>query len=390
MIMDNSPSIIIEYHDPEEHFRGWMVRDTLRHRICAGGLRVQKGLSRDHLIKMARNMTLKMQINNLCVDGAKCGIDYDPSSPGKKSAVRRFLLALKPYITTSYSLGPDLNIEMDELESAGRDIGIPSVKMAIAEAQGWSLDYFLERSSVLTMDMNGWNLSRIRAGYGVAMAAMAAVEALGIPPSSARIAIQGFGSLAKSAAYGIIKSGPNIIAFCDAETCVTAHDNLNTPSLLKIGETRLPRDGYNHDVTVSGRESITDVPCDILIPAAVENTITDSIAERLEVKAVIPGANLAVSPSAEEILHRRGILVLPDFLAGSGGSISMEGLYAPEHHPTPQDVLGHIEKRMKYLVKKVIQNSRSEGTPPRITALKICSESHLPGDQKPYGFRIAE
>ncbi|MCK4839262.1 MAG: hypothetical protein KAS94_10705, partial [Desulfobulbaceae bacterium] len=144
------PEIVLEYTDPLEGYKGWLVIDRTAHRICAGGMRVQIGLSREHLTEMARNMTRKMRIADLRVDGAKCGIDYDPASPGKLAAVGRFLQAISPYIKTIYSMGPDLNIDMAELEATAALHAIPSVKMAIASAQGWGLDYFIERSKVLS------------------------------------------------------------------------------------------------------------------------------------------------------------------------------------------------------------------------------------------------
>ena len=99
---DLGPEIVLEYTDPLEGFKGWLVIDRTVHRICAGGMRVQLGLTREHLIEMARNMTRKMLIADLRVDGAKCGIDYNPASPGKMAAVGRFLQAISPYIKDIY------------------------------------------------------------------------------------------------------------------------------------------------------------------------------------------------------------------------------------------------------------------------------------------------
>ena len=146
---EHKSALIFDYKDPQEGFEGWLVIDRFVHRLSAGGMRVQKGLTRDHLVAMAENMTRKMQIAELRVDGAKCGIDYDPDSPGKKEAVSRFLNAIAPYIRSNYSMGPDLNIDMVELEEAASAVDIPSVKMAVANCQGWDLDYFQERSSIL-------------------------------------------------------------------------------------------------------------------------------------------------------------------------------------------------------------------------------------------------
>jgi glutamate dehydrogenase/leucine dehydrogenase len=219
------PALVFEYIDPLEGFKGWFVRDRICHRLCAGGMRVQKGLSCERLIDMARNMTRKMQIANLRVDGAKSGIDYDPGAPGKTEAVARFLLAIRTYIESSYSMGPDLNMEMEELENIAQKAGIPSVKMAIACAQGWDLEYYLERSSILRHEVDGSSVSRLRAGYGLASAVLAVLDYLEINNTQATVAIQGFGTLAKAAASRLDKAGVRIIGIADIEKCLTpTHD----------------------------------------------------------------------------------------------------------------------------------------------------------------------
>jgi len=385
-ILADKPAQIIEYTDPLEGFKGWLVRDRLCYRMCAGGMRVQKGLSCRKLIDMARNMTCKMQIANLRVDGAKSGINYDPESPGKSEAVSRFLLAIKPHIESSYSMGPDLNMEMEELERIARGIGIPSVKMAIAKAQGWDLAYYLERSSILRQEINGWSVSRLRAGYGLAAAVLAVLHNLNIENPAATVTIQGFGTLAKAAASRLYKAGVKIVAIADIEKCfVSTHDQgLDIPKLL-LSSGPLLEAREMDAITLEPSAAVTAVQCDVLVPAAVENSITASIASSLQVKAVVPGANLAVPDESRSILQNRSILVVPDFLAGSGGSISMEGLFAPAQHPSPQAVLEHVDKKMFAIVSKVLQKSAKENISPTAAAIRFCHEAECLPDTRPYG-----
>jgi glutamate dehydrogenase (NAD(P)+) len=383
---ERPPALTIEYTDAREGFKGWLVVDALDHGLCAGGMRVQPGLSRDRLAAMARNMTRKMRICGLRVDGAKCGIDYDPAAPGKHAAMARFMAAIKPYITTRYSMGPDLNVRMTELEEIGRSLGIPSVKMAVAEAQGWNLDYFSRRYQVTAQTVDGWSLADLRAGYGVAAAVLAVLDHLGIPHGRATVAIQGFGALARATAYGLGRQGVKIVAFADCEKCIiTTSGGLELNRLLETEGPLLPAKTYGENVRVTAREEIFKVPCDILVPAAVENAITEEIAARLEVKAVVPGANLAVTSGSENLLHQRGILALPDFLAGSGGSLSMEGLFAAKDHPRPAEVLDHVAQRMTKIVSQTLSRSRQERTTPTQAALDICGETAPQPGTRPYG-----
>ena len=385
--MRKGPALIIEYKDALEGFGGWLVIDTLDHKLCAGGMRVQVGLTRDKLVRMARNMTCKMRICGLRVDGAKSGIDYDPASPGKHAAMSRFMASISPYIRNRYSMGPDLNVDMMELETIGRDLGLHSVKMAIAQAQGWDIPYYEKRYKVLSQEIDDFPLGRIRVGYGVAVAALAVLDNLGIPPRESTVAIQGFGALAKAAAYGLCKKGVRIVAIADQEKCIVSgrNEGLEIMQLLKSTSTLLPEKGYEDDVTVTSREAIYNIPCDALVPAAVENTIVEEVVGNLNVKAVVPGANLAVTAEAENLLSQKGVLVLPDLLTGSGGSLSMEGLFAPKNTPSPDEVLGHVEQRMSELVAQTISRSKIEKITPTEAALRMCSEITPQPGTRPYG-----
>ncbi|OGR04074.1 MAG: hypothetical protein A2511_09200 [Deltaproteobacteria bacterium RIFOXYD12_FULL_50_9] len=382
----HSPALVIEYTDPVEGFKGWLVRDTNLHRLCAGGMRVQKDLQVDHLIRMAKNMTLKMRVHNLHVDGAKCGIDFPPDSPQKDAAMLRFINAIKPYLETCYSMGPDLNVEMDELESLAQQLGMPSVKMAIAAAQGWDLPYFSERTAILKQKINGWPLGRLRAGSGVTAAALAVLDFLNIPISKATFCIQGFGALARSTAFTLHLQGGKIKSIADAEKCITAIDRagLDLKRLLAPRGRSLPDIPTDSAMTFGPPEALWRVPCDILILAAVEHAITVGMDTTLDCKAIVPGANLAITNEAEERLNARGVLVLPDFIPGSGGSLSMEGLYGPSSHPSPTEVLGHIDKKMRRTISEVLALSNRRQISPRTAALDICARYNAPLDTRPY------
>lgn len=380
------PTLLIEYTDPLEGFKGWLVMDRLKHRLSAGGMRVQTGLTSTHLVEMARNMTRKMRLADLAVDGAKCGIDYNPCSPGKLAAIQRFLSAIQPYIETRYSMGPDLNVDMVELEKAALPLGIPTVKIAVAKAQGWELPYFIERSQILNHKFGDFTLGQLRAGYGVAAAALGTLATLGIDPTKARITIQGFGTLGRATLFGLAESGCRITAIGDA--CCTlvceTQEGLPIQQLLKHPAPLLPTSSRFPGAVSHPRDEIFKCSADLLIPAAIENSISPEIAATLPVKAVVPGANLAVPKTSTLILQRRNIMVLPDFLAGCGGSLSMEGLYGPADHPTARQVLDHVRDKMQKLVKLVIDKSRLDQSSPYEAALQIIDARPDYNDRRPY------
>ncbi|MFC1826986.1 Glu/Leu/Phe/Val dehydrogenase [Thermodesulfobacteriota bacterium] len=388
-ILDKKPELIVEYTDPLEGFKGWAVIHSLSHKLCAGGVRVQKGLTLDCVRDLARNMTIKMRITGIRADGAKCGINYDPHSPGKKEAMYRFIRAIRPYVLERYSLGPDLNTTMCELDDIAERLSIPAVKMAIAKAQGFDLPSFLKRYSILKQPFGHATLGRVRAGFGLAAACQGVLEFLNIPPQEATVAIQGFGGLGSAAAYTLHEAGIKIIAIADEEKSLISTNNQSLdikamlPSTTNCGTGFIPSSGING--RYGDPSQIYDVKCDVFIPAAIENVITVDNADVLPIKAVVTGANLAVTQEAEKLLNDRGIIIIPDFVAGSGGSLSMDGLFGPEIQPSAQEVLTHVNKRMRRIVKKVIKRSQQDGVTTREAALRLCSEVPIYPEARPYG-----
>lgn len=380
------PALLYEYLDEVEGFKGWLVIDDLVHRLCAGGMRVQKGLDSGQLASMARNMTLKMRLSGIRADGAKCGIDYDPAAQGKKAAMARFIKAIRPYIESRYSMGPDLNVEMGELEQIAAGLGIPSVKMAVARAMDWDMKYFLERYALLNQEVNGSTLGRLRAGTGVAAAVLKTLDYLDIPRQQATVAVQGFGTLARAAIAGLAAAGVRVTALADAEKSVIPAKNagIDLTNLLKTKGPLLPDTGYGAAAAIKAKDAIFACACDVLVPAAVEQAISSGIAAGLKVRAVVPGANLAVSGAVAEILAGRGIIVLPDFLAGCGGSLSMAGLFSPARPPAPAAVLAYVNDRMSELVEKVLRRSTREQVSPTVAALRFCAEAPLLPAARPY------
>lgn len=385
-ILTKKPELIIEYTDPLEGFKGWLVIDALSHKLCAGGVRVQKGLTKDVVANLARNMTLKMRIANIRADGAKSGIDYDPHSPNKMEALYRFVRSIRSFILERYSAGPDLNVKMKELDDIAGRLGIPSVKIAIAKAQGLDVPNFMERYKMLENAVNHVTLGKIRSGSGLAAACSGVLEFLNIPEEEATVAIQGFGGLGSAAAYCLHDSGVKIVGLADEEKSLISKNkhSIDVPALVAQSPNGLiPK--VNGNGRYGSRAKIYDVECDVFIPAAVENAVVLNDAKTISVKAIVPGANLAITEEAEKLLYNRGIIAIPDFVAGAGGSLSMDGLFGPKTHPSPQEVLDLAGKRMRSIVKKILERSRQDHITPREAALSLCSEATIYPDAKPYG-----
>lgn len=384
--LNTEPELVVEYTDPMEGFKGWLVIDSMAHNLCAGGLRVQPGLTRECVQRLAATMTLKMRIAGIRADGAKSGIDYDPSSPGKQEALYRFIRAIKPFIKQRYSMGPDMNTTMPELDAVCSRLGITSIKTAVARAQNLTPAQFKQRTALLSRPVGHATLGKLRAGSGLAASCLGILEYLSIPAGEATVSIQGFGGLAAGAAYFLNKAGVNIVGLADREKSLISSDGepLDISSFLSNSV-----DGIIPYTTSTGRygrrEEIYSVPCDVFIPAAIENSVGAQEAATMQVRAIACGANLAVTPEAEKILHQRHILLIPDMVAGCGGSLSMEGLFAPDHLPSVEEVLAHVESKTRHIVQKLLTRSQEDKLPPREAALRLCAEASVYPGTRPYG-----
>ena len=381
--------LIVEYTDPLEGFKGWLVIDSMTHKLAAGGLRVQKGLTCECVQRLAATMTLKMRIAGIRADGAKSGIDYDPASPGKQEALYRFIRAIRPYMEECYSMGPDLNTTMPELDAVCQRLGISSIKNAVARNQQLDDAAFAQRTALLAAPCGHATLGRLRSGAGLAASCLATLEFLDISPEKATVAIQGFGGLAAGAAYFLHKAGVRIVGLADREKSLYSINGtpLDIPALLAAqdgGEKGIIPRAENPKSAYAENRKIYDLPCDIFVPAAIEKAVDKEVAKRIRTKAIASGANLAVTEEAEQILHQRAIPVIPDMVAGCGGSLSMEGLYGPETPPTAEDVINHVDRKTRKIVKAMLQRSQQDNVSPREAALRLCAEAPLYPDSKPY------
>lgn len=379
-------STVIEYTDPLEGFKGWLVIDGAEHEMCAGGMRVHKALTADDLRDMARNMTRKMRLWGLPINGAKSGIAYDPASPGLEDAIRRFMKAIKPNLLTSYSMGADLNTRMDMLERLARDVGIPSIKMAVSRAQGMSFEEYQARYALLDESVNGkWTLGGLRAGWGVAMAALAVLDDLGIAHGSATAAVQGFGTLAKASILALQEAGVRIVALADADKCIvdTSGSGIDVGPLLEAKGAMIPPLPRDAKVAIAPRDTVLGTACDVLMLGAVENVVTAANVDVVRARSVVSGANLAVTDDAERLLHDMGIVAMPCFVASSSAPLSMNGLFGPAVRPQPRQVLDYLKESMERMVAELLSVSRTEGITPCEAAARIVS-TRSPDRVRPY------
>ncbi|WP_407539376.1 Glu/Leu/Phe/Val dehydrogenase [Deinococcus radiomollis] len=292
------------------HFEGYRVQHNTSRGPAKGGVRFHQDVTLSEVMALSAWMTVKNAAVNLPYGGGKGGIRIDPRQYSQGELER-----LTRRYTTEIGLiiGPE------------KDIPAPDVNTN-PQVMAWMMDtYSMNTGKTSTGVVTGkpvalgGSLGRSDAtGRGVFVTGEAAMRKVGVPLEGARIAVQGFGNVGNAAARIFHDNGAKIVAIQDVSGTVVSSAGINPHAALE----HLRGTGSILDLPGSEnieRDAFWDVDCDVLIPAALENQITADNAGRIRAKVVVEGANGPTTPAADDILHDKGVTVVPDVLANAGG-----------------------------------------------------------------------
>ena len=291
------------------HHLGYRVQHNTIRGPMKGGLRFHPSMDEDHAASLASLMTWKTAVVDIPYGGAKGGINCDPSKLSDQELYRittRFVELMKEVI------GPTI------------DIPAPDVNTN-AQIMGWIMDEYTKfygfNPAVVTgkpVDLFG-SLGREEAtGRGVMYSLEEYLKNDGRKLSDVSVAIQGFGNVGSNAARLIAEQGGRIVAVSDISGGIANDQGIDIPALLDwIGEHRVV-EGFPGADAIDGAAVLT-YKADVLIPAALEDAITVDNASQIQAEVVVEAANGPTTPEAHDLLHQRGITVIPDILANAGG-----------------------------------------------------------------------
>ncbi|MDR2631962.1 MAG: Glu/Leu/Phe/Val dehydrogenase [Spirochaetaceae bacterium] len=296
-------------------FEGYRVQHSSSRGPCKGGIRYHEEVDIDEVKALAAWMTFKCAVVNLPYGGAKGAVKVDPKTLSRgelERLTRRFTTAILPII------GPE------------KDIPAPDVNTD-AEIMGWIMDTFsmLQGYAVpgvvtgKSIDIGG-SLGRAEAtGRGVSIVTGELLKYFNIPVKGTRIAIQGLGNVGGVTAKLLHELGYKIIAVSDVSGGIYNAGGLDIPGIhAYLAAHQKSLEGYTAAgiKKISNKELLT-CDCDVLIPCALQNQITAAIAGSVKAKYIVEGANGPTSVEADDILNKKGIIILPDILANAGGVI---------------------------------------------------------------------
>ena len=297
---DLGPKTILHVYQPTIGLKGIVVVDNVAAGPSIGGVRMAPDVSLQECFRLARAMTFKNAAASLPHGGGKSVIFADPSMDAvrKEQLIRAFAKAIEPI--TDYIPGPDMGTNETAMawvkDEIGRCVGLPR-------------------------ELGGIPLDEIGAtAYGVVASAEVACEKLQLSLTGARIAVQGFGAVGKHAARFFDEKGAVLVAAADSSGTVFDADGIDVNALIAHKDQGNPiRDFSTGDKL--DREAVIGVECDILIPAARPDVIRADNQGTVKAELVVPGANIGITDEAEALLHKRGVLCIPDFIANAGGVI---------------------------------------------------------------------
>jgi len=292
-------------------------------------------------------MTWKNAAAGLPHGGGKAVIFGDPKLPAeqKERRIRSFAQAIGDL--ADYIPGPDMGTDETCMgwikDEIGRAVGLPSA-------------------------LGGIPLDEIGAtGFGLASCIDVARSVAGFELKGARVAVQGFGAVGKHAARFLAEKGAILVAASDAKGTLADQDGLPVSKLIALKEAG----GALSDFAggdKGGTDAIIDVPCDIWIPAARPDVIRADNVMRLKTRLVVEGANIPLTMDAEQALHDRGVIVVPDFIANAGGVICASIEY---RGGTQRAAFDYIDERIRSNTRVVLDESRRGGVTPRRAAQEL-------------------
>ncbi|MCM0667611.1 MULTISPECIES: Glu/Leu/Phe/Val family dehydrogenase [Flavobacterium] len=294
-----------------QNFEGYRVIHNTALGPSKGGIRYDTAVNLDEVKALAAWMTWKSAVTGIPFGGAKGGIICDPRKHSKTELEK---------ITRAYTK------TLADIFGPEKDVPAPDMGTGPDE-MGWLMDEFSllhgrPIHAVVTGKHlhSGGSLGRVEAtGRGVSIITLLALEKLKIRPARATAAIQGFGNVGLHSALFLHEKGVKVVAVSDVSEAFYNPNGINIPELiLYYNLNNKTIKGYPNSVAIK-HEDLLLLDVDVLIPAAKEDVITKHNAGEIQARIIVEGANGPVSSDADQILHDKNILVVPDILANAGG-----------------------------------------------------------------------
>jgi glutamate dehydrogenase (NAD(P)+) len=349
-----------------EVFSGYRVQHHLTLGPTKGGLRYHPDVTLGEVAALAMWMSWKCALTGLPYGGAKGGITCDPrrlSAGELERLTRRYTQELIPFI------GPQMDI-------MAPDVGTNEQTMA------WMMDTYSVHvgytvPSIVTgkpVGLGGSLGRRESTGRGVGYLINRAMDTIGLASASATAVVQGFGNVGSVAAYSLAKYGVKVIAVSDVNGGLFNPKGIDLQWLEKYVEENKTVSGFPEAEPVTN-EQLLVIPCDILVPAALERQITGANASRIQCRILAEAANGPTTPEADAILEQRPeIFVIPDILCNAGGVVVSYFEWVQDLQSffwTETEVMDKLFRILEGAFLQTLHSSRKQSISMRLAALSL-------------------
>ena len=348
------PEKIIEVYNPKYGMRGFVVLDNLSLGPGKGGIRMTPSVSMDEVKRLARAMTWKCSLADLPFGGAKSGIIADPKNLTRKQKdelIAAFSEALKVVCPDLYVAAPDINTAEHEMEVFSKANG--SKRACTGKPK----------------KMGGIPHELGSTGFGVYHAALVGLKQLGMNVKKIKFAVEGFGNVGTFAAKFLSEHGAKLVATSDSQGVIYNEKGIDYDKLMKVKQKEGTVTKYPGKV-LHGRD-IIGLKVDVLITAAIPDLIEMGDVNKIKAKLIVEGSNIPTTPDVEQALHKKGILVIPDFVANAGGVISSYVEYVGGNAKT---MFRMVEEKIRRNTEVVLENARRKKIMPREAAMQIAQD----------------
>jgi glutamate dehydrogenase (NAD(P)+) len=293
-----------------EVFTGYRVQHSIARGPAKGGIRYSPEVNLDEVRALAAWMTMKCAVVNIPFGGAKGGIRCEPKTMSEKELEK---------LTRRYTA--------EILEILGPEKDVPAPDMNTNEqVMAWIMDTYSMHArqtvtSVVTgkpMSLGGSKGRREATGRGIMIIVQQAAQLLNMNLNGARVVIQGCGNVGSVSAKLLHDLGCKIVGISDIEQGMHNENGLDVDAVISHVQKNRVLTGFSGGQKI-GNKDLLELPCDILIPAATEDQITENNASNIKARLIVEGANGPTTLEAEEILYQKGVNVIPDILANAGG-----------------------------------------------------------------------
>ena len=357
------PEHVVRVYDPAIGMTGFLVIDNTILGPGKGGIRMTSDVTVLEVFRLARTMTWKTALADIPFGGAKAGIVWSGGSEEmKKAFVQSFARMIAPFVPEKYITAPDINTGEQEMQWFVEATGVWE------SATGKPSNYCVAIPGFNTQKC-GIPHESGSTGVGVAESAAVAAEMKLGGIEGKTVAIHGFGNVGKAAYETLFRMGVNIVALADSHATIYKEDGLDSDILDAIVKEGKHLSEYPN-VEISPDE-FWKKPVDMLIPASVTDVIHNGNKGDITAKIIVEGGNIPMSEEIEEEFFKKGVTVVPDFVANAGGVISS---YAEYEGLDIKNTFALLEEKVRQSTRAVLEESEERKESPRKTAQRIAME----------------